>query len=462
MSDHSAGLYVTALVADAEEDAMDSNPEGGEAVSDLISSFNQLMKNSNCIHPDLEQHRGLTAAAFLSLMAHFTSYSQQLEAFKRSDSKKDSTRLNSIIDELKSKILPSVRHRITSLSIALDPSDIHKDPVGKLELVLKVIFELKQNLDQLQILFNSDPPQNLARSVTTKNLTVFKSDKLIWMLTDIIKEIHRLLYFSHKLIRDLDLSNHAVQQRSSQNINPSSTSVPDTRRRVIRHTAYSWELIDTLMEWLKQSDFSLVQNELQAEVDILEDALSELLELLRYESKPKSVTGIGPDGEDELVVQDDFELYSHSQPTEQTTKMGNLMVPIIKLSRLFLNKLSKTKANKELATMLSKMDPSQLCSLLGLAGSISCEIDGMINSLDYYAQGEEEDIDDSLFDTTSAQIDSLRDRFGSALEVLFPHLESFPLNQFDDKTHPKIWFQTWNNQFILANEALKLAARQFK
>jgi len=204
------------------------------------------------------------------------------------------------------------------------------------------------------------------------------------------------------------------------------------------------------IQWFGRSEFNLLQASWQSEVALVEDALDELLEMIKpIEPKEEEEDGDPPDATSSSG-EDDTSEYEPVIRSDEVIQLAKVIIPLVKLSRLFLNKLSKTTVTKEqfgLAT--SEMSSSELENIVSLTRSISQCIDEIGDSLH---DGENEMLVESG--------GHLGKSFKRILELLDLHL--IPLIPHDDQAvDPKKWFSEWNKQFALALENYMSMAKVF-
>lgn len=313
--------------------------------------------------------------------------------------------------------------------------------MGKVKMVLGILSELEQTLDQIHASMDTIipvptvKPSDVTDDNHLKTLKAFRTSRLGMNVDDLFKVVAELLGDCVSFIETWGQPSNNESQR---------------RAHLLSMTSIFWNSIDMTIQWFGRSEFNLLQASWQSEVALVEDALDELLEMIKpIEPKEEEEEDDQPDATSSSG-EDDTSEYEPVIRSDEVIQLAKVTIPLVKLSRLFLNKLSKTTVTKEqfgLAT--SEMSSSELENIVSLTRSISQCIDEIGDSLH---DGENEMLVESG--------GHLGKSFKRILELLDLHL--IPLIPHDDQAvDPKKWFSEWNKQFALALENYMSMAKVF-
>ncbi|KAA1121664.1 hypothetical protein PGTUg99_013933 [Puccinia graminis f. sp. tritici] len=196
--------------------------------------------------------------------------------------------------------------QITSLSESLDPSLLRSQPGPTLELILEILSGICESLDQIKDAFRKIPvcPQRSSKSrLDDGHLRDFKDFRKIGLekrIQDLVLRNQQLFRNSEDLILNLKLSSDE----------PKFPDEPDwIRERIIHYTADSSEATKRLIEWIEGSELDIVQHGWMSYMRSIDSAL--VVELERFKL------------------------------SDTQRELAEHILPILKLSRLLLKKLSK-------------------------------------------------------------------------------------------------------------------------
>ncbi|POV95292.1 hypothetical protein PSTT_16324 [Puccinia striiformis] len=119
---------------------------------------------------------------------------------------------------------------------------------------------------------------------------------------------------------------------------------------------------------------------------------------------------------------------------------------IMKLSRLFFNKILRSGINREGLPAYTEMNSKQLRCLCNSACNVSFDLSGLVDLL----QTAERSLPANLVDTRNFTevVQTLASRFEALLLLFRTYL--VPLIRQTDQDHYKNWFAIWDTQFTLA------------
>ncbi|WAR55889.1 hypothetical protein PtB15_6B633 [Puccinia triticina] len=342
-----------------------------------------------------------------------------------------------ILIKLRKKTLPQLRQLLADLLISQDLTNLQTDPDTNIR---------KTNITTCRI---ADIMKEIRASVSTAVLDAPQAPKNEDRDCGILKR-HRtkaLLDKLHSLMRD-DLRDllacHANLFQHWQNLKKGGTRTYRGHIRLHNINRNTIDSIDTIIQWLKKSDFGILQMSWQLALDDYVHHLAELtvamntLNPLAQARDP--VDGTPSETRFSNVHEDDQSAASiptahgngqsnNSVATESSQditrrayllKLHQSAVPLVKLGQIFLNKLLVTPASRPSFTLDDRMSSAQMDTLV-----------------DFFVRLQ--DVTDEvtiLFEQDSINISVLRQHlaatlthFAPAMEVLSLHLVPVPRNQ---------------------------------
>ncbi|KNE90367.1 hypothetical protein PSTG_16190 [Puccinia striiformis f. sp. tritici PST-78] len=323
------------------------------------------------------------------------------------------------LHQLHFESLPLLEDKIASLMQSLDPTRLRKEPVLALKLISDIQSGLDQTLESIQSAIDiicPKPQATLPDRTNDQHLKDFKEFRVDGLhnsfINNLMKEIIVMFRLSYRLLQQLKLSTKEYKYR---------THVTGTRKLIFKHGLSSCFVIRSIIDWIEKSEFDMIQT---------------------YSSE----------GHTENAV----------TPSKQVTDLTKSIVPIVKLSRLFLKKLSAGGINQKLLPMYTGMRSDQVDSLFFLAEAIRLSIEKLISILMtadtvygvYHYCSELKRI-----------ASMLEERFHSSLFLLSFHL--FPAiiqhqDAFPNQDYLKTWFTTWVDQFSWAIQNLEVACQYYQ
>jgi hypothetical protein len=240
-----------------------------------------------------------------------------------------------LLEQFHSRLLPLLAHQITDLVRSLDLSDSqHLTSNPDLELMLKVTSELKQTLAQITAYANSlaiGPDQPDPRiEYPCHHLETARSFRLL----EDVEQLRRHISVKF-LLACLKLIDPAVSKDDDQE----TENVSEWRKQILDTAASTAALIDGLIERCNRSDLGILQEEWQEIAESLD-----ILLIITTETKRTSTIDA-----------------ARAIPITQITESSRTL---IKLSRLFYNKLSDSSIHKLTFKLAADLDSCQLDYLL--------------------------------------------------------------------------------------------------
>ncbi|KAI7936333.1 hypothetical protein MJO29_015636 [Puccinia striiformis f. sp. tritici] len=337
---------------------------------------------------------------------------------------------------LRYQILPLLQHQITSLSLSLEPARLWKEPVSTFELILGLQSQFNQFLDLLQsaleslcaVIYSSDSGRTNDHDL--KELKYYRGEGLHTLIT------HRMLRTLIVLFKE---SQNLIKQMTFEADDPPPL-IELNRKSIIEHTSATSEGIQSTIEWLDGSELDLVQWDWPRELYIIDEQLVQFT---------KHISG------DMLLLNEGAPTATNNSTVEGYMALAKSILPIIKLSRLFLKKLSRRGMNKEQLPLFTRMRSDQLGTLARLAETIRQDFEGFVwvfkdpRTIAGATRGDTTRAKHSIVETNGI----LDGHFTSALLLMTMYL--IPLIPDDTErltiqTHYKTWFADWYVHFRLA------------
>ncbi|WAQ85453.1 hypothetical protein PtA15_6A81 [Puccinia triticina] len=389
------------------------------SVASLIQSFKSLQTSED--DRSLSTQRSLVVQAFKSLIAQCPSICFQPCSSTHEENLptlfQQVELRTELWNRLKSGLLPSLRHRITALSLSLDPCDLRKDPAGKLKQVLEILSELEQTLVQVKASIATIAPVLKPSAVSDdahlKHLKAFRCGRVRLTVETLVRVLSELFQSC---------------VRFTENLGDAPGQEAGCRDEVLSVTS--------MEQW-------------ESEVGLVDDALDELTELINR-TGPEEANKSGADSSSE-DDDDDYFRDSDSPPSEQVLQLARSTLQIIKLARLFLNKLSKTTVRKEACRMVTEMSSSQLESLLSSTRSISRNIDEIVCTLGDADEHDQAFTTDFLIEFGQNLSESF-EQIQRALERYLIPLIAEDTPSASSKVTSQTWFAEWNKHFLSATQ----------
>lgn len=364
------------------------------------------------------------------------------------------------LDRFRSQILPSLGRqicRMSALSIALDPSQLLEDPSSfqgpnsKLNAIMDAAGEVAGTFDQMKASISSSSKLTDPSHFIDRELTGFRLVRLTRMILQVTCKIFQFFKISHGLTQRVLFATIA-RIRNSSDQKDADYKVDRKRKQMTRIARSCSKSFDWFIEWCGRSELSIIQDEWQSTAASVGKALRRLSQ---YEEAYFEM------GDGSQYYWDFF----YSEPQLELTR---LMIPILKLSRLFLNKLSKvarttSSADRESSAppVFPQLKPHQMDSLLEVTRQIPGCVDDLIFNLnnvlpDGYIEQEEDDDDDDeadngilrFLESFSELVECYRDSYDLVLDTC---------PEVDSSNHPKAWFLTWNEQYHTAAQNVRIA-----
>ncbi|KAH9441274.1 hypothetical protein MJO28_015748 [Puccinia striiformis f. sp. tritici] len=340
------------------------------------------------------------------------------------------------LHQLRFDFLPLLDDQIVSLLRSLDLTRLRKEPMLALELISDIQSELDQTLDSIQYAISITCPKPHASSSDRlndqhlKDFKLFRVDGLHHMfITNVMESVIPMFRLSYRLLQQLKLSTKEYKY---------ATRINRTKKSIVEHGTSSCNEIQSTLGWVEDSEFDTIRFGWPDQADLIDDQLEQISRLINQE--PHYVE----------------EYFREVTLSKQVMELAKSIVPIVKLSRLFLNKLSAQGIDRKLLPMHTGMRSDQVDSLSVLAASVRVIIDRFITVL------TQADTNHRAATRVTLKHSALRleELFQSSLLLICFHL--VPSIQNGEGDYLKTWFTTWSDQLSWAIQNLDVACQYFQ
>ncbi|KAH9445623.1 hypothetical protein Pst134EB_023459 [Puccinia striiformis f. sp. tritici] len=351
------------------------------------------------------------------------------------------------IKRLNSTFLPGLKHRVDNLSKALHPPNhVWNHMSRRFDNILSVQTEIDLMLREILSATQSIGRRRDLQSITTEDqyLKEFK----YYIISSFEHRVHRLFFYvgemadqALEVVRELDPSPWCQKQLQS--------SYSQSKER------WSFDLlhhgIRDIFEWLNKSDLDLAQRDWAYLLDCMEDkGLGKLM--ITLDPTPTTDSNIKPQPWDPTPVR--------KLVHEPVINLAKSTIPLFKLSRVFLQKLSKRGMNQIRFPVFTEMSSNQLDSFADIPMRVSEKLEDLVSALD--------GADTSYGVATSHDIEKIARTIKPVFESpwLVALLYIVPLipdtNGSPTQNYWKNWLIMWNTHFDLAIRQFIDAAKGFE
>ncbi|KAH9465211.1 hypothetical protein MJO28_007000 [Puccinia striiformis f. sp. tritici] len=336
-----------------------------------------------------------------------------------------------LINRLNSTLIPLLRKQIISLEDPLDPVDLLKEPGSQFKIILDIQSDLNETIGEIQsALYDvcGEPVYSLSAKKSDQHLQELKLFRLRGIRASgggVWSQARKVFQESCEMLEKLQLS---TEQGDS-----SEMTVPTHRHYLLCFIACTCNQIATALGWTKGSELDLIQIYWTFPLWNIDSSLDDVILLINAK-----------EGNQELQVEE----RGSDPPRRPVVQLARLVITIVKLSRMFLRKLSRRGMNKQRLPLFTGMCTDQLETLFKSADNVRDEIIELTNNC----------TTDGTFNDAqlakSAENLKLQFESYSALILLYfvpliPDTDGYPT-----QTYFRAWFATWHDQFNLAIQNL--------
>ncbi|KAI9614395.1 hypothetical protein H4Q26_009545 [Puccinia striiformis f. sp. tritici PST-130] len=347
-----------------------------------------------------------------------------------------------LLNELLSQLLPLLAGQLNTLSLLLNPEDIRRDPGSKLSRLLELQLAIDNSMTRVayyMALICPRPLHTLDR-VDDNKLERFKSH---W-LNKLVESIEHMQFQVSVAL------NAACEHIEALNLCIVHESMEDTA------SDFTDSLAPSFYEDLIHKALIVINStiKLRSESELIFASRSWEQGVHGMTQKLREAIGSLGGSLDHLKIQI---LHSSTRVVrEPVIRLTELLIPIIKLSRLFFNKLSGSGVHKKQLPAHTEMNSKQMKCLYGSAQDVARDVSKLLNLLYAAEVTRWNTIDTRMFSEAAG---TLASRFEAPKLLFLVHV--IPLIQEIDLDYYENWFATWNTQFGLAINNFQYYARSF-
>ncbi|KAA1078957.1 hypothetical protein PGTUg99_013721 [Puccinia graminis f. sp. tritici] len=345
---------------------------------------------------------------------------------------------NELIDQLESSLLPSIKDHINSLLLALDLQNSGKQLTSNLDLISEITRKIDDTLMETTDAVESVSAPFEDQFTNARNLGRCKEVRCRRLHTKvrniIIQPLCSLFESGAEFMRFWELSRKDPESLEYRK------KMSEWMEEAQRASDISYRLIDQTIEWSRKSDLVLLQ-EIWLEA---EESINHTLEDLTGLADPMI------DFEHEQIAIDEPE--RTRTPREHSIDVARLTIPIIKLTRIFFNKIISTTTKKPLFTLDPGIDSESLEQLIKCPSKIVRCFQDLARYLETYT--EEDTLDGHRYSNPFVILHKLLDStlllLSFHLVPLPPPVEGHSLRQ----NHFKAWFLDFQSQYHRATDRM--------
>ncbi|OAV95510.1 hypothetical protein PTTG_09036 [Puccinia triticina 1-1 BBBD Race 1] len=346
---------------------------------------------------------------------------------------------NEVIDKLESILLPSIKDRITSFLLALDLQNLGKQLDANLDSIPELTSEINQILAKTTHAVESvSAPFEGSEYSDGRNLGRCKEYRCR-LLCAKVKDI-----MSEHLARLFARSGHFLEYWELSRKDPGDSwgrqemvKRAETASRIADTT---FRLIDQTIEWSKKSDLAILQEHWSEAEEKVNGALEDLTQLAADPS-----IGSGQAAMDDEMT-----------PRNRISRLARLSIPIVKLTRIFLNKITKTTPKKPLFTLDPEINSKSLELLSEGPTNIARHLEYIAKFL--AEQNQRNARPNIARDHNSSELLQIPKLFQSTLLLLSFYLIPLPTTAVDhhsvSRQHFKSWFHYLVSPYLEATDRM--------
>ncbi|KAA1118946.1 hypothetical protein PGT21_011044 [Puccinia graminis f. sp. tritici] len=307
---------------------------------------------------------------------------------------------------LTAMLLPMLKQQVVKIPLLPEPADSPTEAARKLKLIIELQAELNTTIGRIRFAVNALRPPPLRRygyppdDSHWNRLKRFRLSGLNGTFEYGVLEsgLLKIFYGVASTIRLRRLASRSA-----------STYDRYLKEGIINLTLGN---IDEMIRCLKGSELDLLQDDFIKGRDQLNSDIETLYNLAYPLQEPNG--HIKP-------------------PSQQATQLAQLALPVAKLSRVFMNKVSRRGMHVKEFPLFTEMCSVELVTLSRLSREVSDHVRGMVSNV---KQADTSDI--------AGQGKQLQERFNVSLKLIKQYiLPQIPdTNDFPNQTYFKTWFAT--------------------
>ncbi|OAV95153.1 hypothetical protein PTTG_12108 [Puccinia triticina 1-1 BBBD Race 1] len=424
-----------AVESEAEDD--DESEDDGESGSETESSEDETPSGPSGVA--IKAFSKLTRRYAFSLNQVFCSSQTDLTIGELEEKAE-------LVNGLRTRLLPSMRTQLSALLQSLDLSEypIHPcpNPESTAEILSALGDLLKETQDAVEEIALEPPLPSAEHDHHLKDLKIFRSNHLLWKTKDIIQ---------NHLCEILSICDQYIVMWEAEGIDREDSDhqarLSNCRKEIVEMSATCKDLMDDLIEWISLSDFGMLQKDWRVSSKKLDRLLAALVEMNNGTFGKPERGDTQTDGEDIRAADE--------ENRARSIQLARSAMPIIKLGRIFYDKLSKTTGKKIPFKLNAGICSKEIDALRNKMDSLDTQIDHILGLVCAIYQTDEH-IGSRIKSLKSVTFQAWRCLQAALLTLAFHLQPSDPDGRNDDAHNNfKTWFLVLENQFRLAGSNLK-------
>ncbi|KAA1097465.1 hypothetical protein PGT21_007955 [Puccinia graminis f. sp. tritici] len=325
--------------------------------------------------------------------------------------------------QLESCFLPQLRQQLITLLQLTNPYELLEAAASKLKLILEIQAGLDLTLDQILCaidLLCPQPMQSKSDRINDQHLKELKRYRLhglySYIKNHILPDIHEVFLDSGELIRRLNFSTKTYKAKDDAAL---------ARKKLMEGGSSCLFWVQQTINWISATELDISQG-------------------ITWESNPKIEEHLKY-----LLSLDPTINIQHKRPRGYVIKLVKSIVPVVKLSRLFLSKSSQRGMNrKPQVAPFTTMSSNQLDHIADLASETDDQLVEIGTILKEFDGSGRERTSQKLANA----VEKLETRFQTAcFLILFHFVPLIPdTDDYPNQKYFKDWFATWHTQFTIA------------
>ncbi|OAV96498.1 hypothetical protein PTTG_11774 [Puccinia triticina 1-1 BBBD Race 1] len=299
--------------------------------------------------------------------------------------------------QIRTSCLPALRQHLADLLVSLDVTDSQKAPCPNLPKTLDITFHISKTLTHFQYSLNSVVLAAPVPSDKDHDLDILKNHRTEALAQNVYSLIQHGLkpLFNHHADFLLGFEDSKEHQSATPN-----------HSTILQSTTEAFEMIDNLMRWFQKSDFCFIQEHWQASIDCAKahmlSVIPSLNSLVRdaQESDPANNNESDPQPSATSALQQNQPFQNNSPTTfepnpppeaspaqehqSEEIKFIQASIALIKLVRIFFDKLLITPTTKPPFTFHTRVTSTEINTMGNAIDSLPCDMQSLIINLDGY------------------------------------------------------------------------------
>ncbi|WAR63422.1 hypothetical protein PtB15_17B21 [Puccinia triticina] len=262
-----------------------------------------------------------------------------------------------LLDQLQFHLLPLLLRQITSLAQSLNRFSLINDPGPTLQLILEIQAELEPTIDHIQSNITTIFPGSISspHRADDNHLGVFKSYRLgylkcLFNQSGLLFNLRIISLRGYELIQEIKLSSEKPEDKSGDDPPP-----PDELGNYLQRTLH---LINSAIMYVKGSELDIAQEFWRLQLRPMQSVIEEMAAMANPQSNSTN------DGQRPMMMGKQLD-------HEPAIHLARLLIPIIKLCKIFFVKISKRGMNSKRLPVFTKMSSEQIQSLADSMGDIN-------------------------------------------------------------------------------------------